>query len=222
MESTKTVVDQKTHWIVRQAVSADTLALLSDYTRLKAKVAPKRHKHADPLQFVHREYGDALMETLLEKLTPLVEQVTGLSLWPTLSFYYVYQQGNELKQHKDRSSCQIVAGLCIDADENFKMKKGQWPLMFELNGSSEAVHLNYGDMVIFKGHDMLHWRTPYTGEWFVSAIFGYVDKKGPFAFQKYDQRQMLGKPHVGMFYWLGGCMKQKIKEWWQACHRHGA
>lgn len=196
---------------MRQALSSEQLTLLSDYAQLKATISPKRHKYADPLQFVHREYGDTLMETLLEKLTPVIEQVTGLSLWPTLSFYYVYQRGNELKRHKDRSSCQIVAGLCIDADTAFKATQGQWPLMLQVNDSSEAVDLNYGDMVIFKGHDIEHWRAPYTGEWFVSAIFGYVDQAGPFAFQKYDQRKMLGKPHVGMFYWLAGCIKQKIK-----------
>ena len=210
MLSQAVVIDKKSYWVIKQALSQEVCALLASYAQLKASSKPQRRKSADPLKDIHREYGDAMMETLLAQFTPLVEQATGLALWPTLSFYYTYKKGNRLNPHKDRSSCQIVAGLCIGVDDAYQQSKGMWPLILQVDGKPKSVALDVGDLVIFKGHETAHWREPFTGAWFVSAIFGYVDKKGPFAFQKYDQRKALGKPHVGMFYWLWGCMKEKI------------
>lgn len=208
MTSTNTIPANKNYIIIKNALSKDVCELLADYAKFKAKLKPNIKKN-DPLAGAHREYGDALMETLLEKLTPRIEEATGLSLWPTLSFYYTYTTGNELAPHTDRSSCQIVAGLCIGADSEFQNSHGSWPLVIDNNGTPEAVALDYGDIVIFRGYETKHWREAFTGTWFVSAIFGYVEKNGPFNFQKFDQRKMLGKPHVGMLRWLFGCIKNK-------------
>lgn len=197
--------------MLRHAVSADTCALLSDYARFKEATRPKRRTGNDPLADIHREYGDPLMEMLLEKLTPQIEQATGLNLWPTLSFYYTYKNRNELKPHKDRSSCEIVAGLCIGVDPAFKASKGTWPLVLNCSGKTERIDVQEGDLLIFKGHETEHWREPFQGTWFVSAIFGYVNQQGPFAFQKYDQRQSLGQPHIGMLRWLFGCLLNKSR-----------
>jgi hypothetical protein len=201
------MINENNYIIVKQVLSPEMCALLADYARLKARVKPNRYKRSDPLKNVHREYGDLMMETLLDKFTPIVEHATQCLLWPTLSFYYTYEPGNTLAPHTDRSSCQYVAGLCIGADDAFKKKHGTWPLLFKLAGQTESVAVDYGDLVIFKGHEIEHWREAFTGEWFISAIFGYVDQAGPYAFQKYDQRKALGKPHVGMFRWLFGCVK---------------
>ncbi|MCX7115825.1 MAG: hypothetical protein NTW08_07965 [Gammaproteobacteria bacterium] len=198
--------------ILKQVISPDVCALLSDYAQLKAKNRPNVRKNKDPLADIHREYADPMMEVLLDQLTPQVEQAVGLSLWPTLSFYYAYQQGNRLASHTDRNSCQFVAGLCIGVDKAYQAQEGSWPLVIEHGGKQTPVRLDAGDMMIFKGHDTPHWREPFSGEWFVSAIFGYVDQQGPFAFQKYDQRASLGAPHIGMFRWSFGCFKQKLRQ----------
>src|SRR3990167_4454916 len=196
------VVDKKNYFLVKQALSEEVCELLADYAQMKRKVKPNVIRRGDPLAGVHREYGDLMMETLLDKLTPLVEHVTGCALWPTLSFYYTYQQGQQLTPHTDRSSCQFVAGLCIGVDAAYKERHQGWPLFLRLNDQTvESVVLACGDLIIFRGHDILHWREVFTGTWFVSAIFGFVEKQGPFAFQKYDQRRSLGMPHVGMFHW---------------------
>jgi hypothetical protein len=195
--------------IVKQALSAEICALLTEYALFKAELNPIKRK--DALNNVHREYNDPLMETLLKKLTPIIENATHKALWPTLSFYYVYKNGTQLAPHKDRSSCQFVAGLYIGADLAFQSQPDGWPLIIEESGHPTPISLQPGDLVIFKGHETTHWRNTFTGDWFVSAIFGYVDKAGPFHFQKYDQRKQLGKPHVGMFRWLLGCLKHQIK-----------
>ncbi len=200
------IIHKGTHIVIKNALSKEICHFLTDYTNFKAHLKPNIRNNSDPLAGIHREYGDTLMETLLLKFTPLIEQATGLELWPTLSFYYTYKTGNQLKPHKDRSSCEYVAGLCIGADDTAQ----PWPLMLKIKGTDEELALEAGDMVIFKGHETEHWRTPFTGKWFISAIFAYVDKQGPFAFQKFDQRKSLGKAHVGMFNWTYGCWKHKI------------
>lgn len=194
--------------IIRNAISNDTCELLTDYVNFKAQCKPHVRK-GDVVSGVHREYGDPLMEMFLDKLTPMIEAVTHLQLWPTLSFYYAYKNGDRLNRHKDRNSCQIVAGLCIGADENFKKNNQQWPLIIEKTGKAIPIALNYGDILVFKGHETEHWREAFTGAWFVSAIFGYVDKNGPLSFQKYDQRKRLGLPHIGMLRWYYGVIKNK-------------
>lgn len=211
VEQKPIITDKKNYIVIQHALSKEVCALLSDYANFKAAVKPNIRK--DGLKNVHREYGDPMMEMLLDKLTPLMEEATGLALWPTLSFYYTYAHGNELTAHKDRSSCQIVAGLCIGADQEFKDKHGTWPLVLNVDGKAESVALDYGDILIFRGNETEHWRDVFKGKWFISAIFGYVDKNGPFAFQKFDQRQSLGRPHVGMFHWLYGSLKNQLKQW---------
>ncbi len=208
------IIDNKTHLVIKQAVSRELCEFISQYAILKSQVQPNAKKGI--LINVHREYGDLVMETILSQLTPLIEKATGLSLWPTLSFYYVYKTGNQLQKHHDRSSCEIVAGLCIGADENYKKTQGSWPLILEFAGVPTPIALDYGDILIFKGSVTEHWREAFTGEWFISAIFGYVDKNGPFAFQKFDQRRSLGRAHIGMFNWSFGYLKNDIKKRLQA------
>ncbi len=205
--------EQNGYLIIKNILSKDNCELLCNYTRLKAQIKPKVHKGNDPLANIHREYGDPMMETLLQKFTPSIEQATGLELWPTLSFYYHYSHGNILNPHKDRDSCEIVAGLCIGADDQYKKNEGSWPLVLKINNQPVSVKLDYGDLVIFKGHSTEHWREQFTGEWFVSAIFAYVDKHGKNAYQKYDQRKAIGKPHVGMTKWLLGRLLANLRSY---------
>ena len=219
MLNAEQVVEKESYWIIKQALPVAMCDLISEYVRLKARLRPQRGKSTPVLKEVHREYADPLMETLLAQLTPLVEQVLACAVWPTLSFCYAYARGNQLLPHVDRSSCQWVVGLCLGADEAFKQQHGVWPLYLTVQGQPEAVHLDYGDLVIFKGHTTKHWREAFCGEWFVSAIFAFVEQHGPFAFQKFDQRRALGKPHVGMFRWTFGCwinqLKSRFKHQWR-------
>lgn len=199
-----------TYLMIRSAVSQEVCQLLTDYALLKSKCQYHTRKN-DLLANVHREYADPLMELFLERLKPTVEKATGLELWPTLSFYYTYSKNQQLMKHKDRPSCEIVAGLCLGADQTFQEKQITWPLMIDDQGKETAIHLSPGDLVIFKGYETTHWREPFEGDWFVSAIFAYVDKNGPLSFLKYDQRQHLGDKHIGMFNWSFGFIKNYLR-----------
>lgn len=194
-------------------VSKEICALLARYAIFKQNVKPKVRRGNDPLANIHREYNDPLMELFLGDLTKKVEEITGLELWPTLSFYYTYQKGNKLIPHKDRASCEIIVALKIGSDKEFEEKEKDWPLYFK-DKNNQPVHipLEAGDALILNGHEIEHWRDPFKGEWFVSAIFGYVEKQGKNAYQKFDQRKKLGLPHVGIGRWYTKVLWENLKQ----------
>lgn len=137
----------------------------------------------------HYRYADPAMETLLLQIQSTMEKNTGLSLYPTYSYYRVYRPGDELKVHQDRESCEISATLCF----NYNYENYSWPIYMEDN----SVVLSPGDMVIYKGCDLKHWRNVLDLEqddaWHVQGFFHYVNSNGPFANFKYDKRESIGE-----------------------------
>jgi hypothetical protein len=137
----------------------------------------------------HAKYGDPVMETLLLKLQDLIEQCTGLTVFPTYSFFRVYRNNDELVIHKDRPSCEISATLCFNY--SYDSKKYVWPIYMENN----SVVLNPTDLVIYRGCDLNHWREKFCttdNDWHVQGFFHYVDANGPYADYKFDKRESIG------------------------------
>lgn len=67
-----------------------------------------------------KENGDYLMETLLDMSTSVVEANVNKKLWPTYSYFRIYDKGDDLKIHKDRPSCEYTVALCLGADPDNK------------------------------------------------------------------------------------------------------
>ena len=125
-------------------------------------------------------YGDHVMETLLMKVLPVMKEKTGLNLVPTYSYARVYEKGSELKRHKDRPSCEISTTLNLGGDP--------WP-------KGVKVELNVGDMLIYSGCELEHWREPFQGNLCGQVFLHYNHADGPFAKSNlYDKRAMLGLP----------------------------
>ncbi len=138
----------------------------------------------------HSKYADPAMETMLLHLHKIMQDSTGLKLHPTYSYYRVYRPGDKLDAHTDRPSCEISATLCFNYSYN--SKDYRWPIFMEGN----RVDLEPGDMVIYKGCDLTHWRNQFNiadeQAWHVQGFFHYVNADGPYTQHKYD-----GRPNVG-------------------------
>lgn len=137
----------------------------------------------------HAKYADPVMESLLVKLHPTMEELTGLSLYPTYAFHRVYRNGATLHPHKDRDSCEIstTISFCYSYDD----KKYQWPIIID----GIKVILEPGDMAIYRGIELEHSRDPFLLEedaWHVQAFLHYVDVNGPHSEWKWDKRPSLG------------------------------
>lgn len=132
-------------------------------------------------------YADVLMESLLELLCPTVEQMTGLSLHPTYSYFRVYKRGDVLAPHRDRSSCEISMTVTL----GFEALE-RWPFYCSYEGHATQVELDPGDAIVYRGCEVQHWRDEFKGEHQAQAFLHYVDRNGPYAEWKNDKRPMLG------------------------------
>jgi len=137
----------------------------------------------------HSKYADPAMESLLLTLLPKMEENTNLQLFPTYSYFRVYRPGDELKPHKDRPSCEVSCTVCFNF--SYDSQVYQWPIYME----NSEVNMNPGDMVIYKGCELTHYRHPLIGnedDWHVQGFFHYVNQHGPYKDFKYDKRESVG------------------------------
>jgi len=139
----------------------------------------------------YSHYGDIAMDTLLQKVKPVVEKETKIKLTETYSYARIYKKGDELFRHKDRSSCEISTTMHLGGDE--------WSIFLEPSGEEGKkgveIKLNAGDMLIYSACDLEHWREPFTGKDCGQVFLHYNDSSNPKAkFNKFDGRPMLGLP----------------------------
>lgn len=137
----------------------------------------------------HDRYADTLTESILLHLRPTMEQATCLSLLPTYSYLRIYETGAVLARHIDRHACEISASLTIgyDAPE-------PWPLWLESRQRPRSIALRSGDMLVYRGREVPHWRERFGGVYWIQAFFHYVDADGPLASYKFDGRRGIGVP----------------------------
>jgi hypothetical protein len=136
-------------------------------------------------------YADFVTETLLLKLLPTVEKETKLKLIPTYSYTRLYKTGDELIRHKDRPSCEISITLNLGGDN--------WDIFLEPSGKENQkgipISLQVGDLLIYKGCELEHWREKFKGKICGQVFLHYNDINGLFKDKnKYDGRSGLGMP----------------------------
>jgi tryptophan halogenase len=184
VESFKT----KGYCLVKSAISPEIRDLATQY----ALFDEMQDFTPDAVQVknAHSKYADPVMETILLQLQPILEKHTGLTLLPTYSFYRVYRNGDELITHTDRPSCEISATICFNYSYNDD--EYSWPIYMNDN----PVGLMPGDMVIYRGCELKHWRAPMDppgDDWQVQAFFHFVDANGPYTEYKFDKRDSIGE-----------------------------
>ena len=123
-------------------------------------------------------YNDLEMSKTQIKLLRLMEQSTGLQLYPTYNYFRLYKHDAYLDKHTDRPACEISASLCL----GYLGEK--WNLWIEDLTNKSAVEsiLEPGDILIYKGCIAPHWREgKYKGRLQGQAFMHYVDQNGPYA-----------------------------------------
>ena len=149
-------------------------------------------------------YSDFFMETLMMKVLPIMQQYTDMNLIPCYTFTRVYKKGDILKRHSDRPSCEISTTLHLGGDP--------WTIFLDPTGQKTVideekqiikpnapkgipVDLEIGDMLVYSGCDLEHWREPFEGDNCAQVFLHYNNIDGPFGTQnKFDKRPLLGIP----------------------------
>lgn len=174
--------------VVRSAISADTAALVARYALLQQNW-PGYYEREEMFRAANGRYADAVSESLLLEVQPKVEQATGLTVLPCYSYLRIYRKGAILQKHTDRPSCEISTSLTL----GFKAD-ALWPLCAESHGSDRSMELAPGDMLVYRGADLPHWRPVFEGEYWVQTFLHYVDANGQYTDFKFD-----GREHIGPF-----------------------
>ena len=187
--------------ICRNVISKEIVNFLYEYILLKKIVCQTliKGRYISPFdktygilgsdgQVIHENtyssYGDVAVETLLEKLRPLVEKATKEKLNSNYSYLRVYGKDNELIKHIDRMSCEFSTTLNIGGD--------LWPIFLKnKKGKEIEVKLKPGDMLIYKGMELEHWRNKFTGNMCIQVFLHYNKQSSGI---KYDYRAHLGLP----------------------------
>ena len=139
----------------------------------------------------YSHYADIVMETLLQKVKPIMEKNSKIKLIETYSFARIYKKGDILKRHKDRFSCEISTTLNLGGDP--------WPIYLEPSGKEGLkgikVDLNSGDMLMYHGCEVEHWREEFKGE-NCGQVFLHYNKAGSKNAEenKFDKRLHIGLP----------------------------
>ena len=208
--------------VIRQAISRDLALFIANYFRMQKQVYDtcRQARYFSPFEQVlgyyesqneqipntYSSYGNIAMETLMLKCQPIMEKTTGLKLDPNYTYARIYKKGDELKRHKDRFSCEISTTMNLGGDD--------WPIYLSPNenvgepdgknitAASKAkgvkVDLKPGDMLVYRGVELEHWREKFKGKECVQVFLHYNDRKPPGAKDnRFDKR-----PHLGLPSWF--------------------
>jgi len=195
--------------VIKKAIDKDLATFCMNYLLMKKQVYDTclKERYISPFEtmlgYYEREneqipntfsfYSDIAMETLMLKCQPIMEKTTGLKLYPAYTYGRVYKKGDILKRHKDRFSCEISTTMNLGGDK--------WSIYLEPSGElgkkGIKVDLEPGDMLVYSGCDLEHWREPFEGDICHQVFLHYNHRNGPFAERnKFDQRPILGIPKL--------------------------
>ena len=202
--------------VLKKAISTELSKFISDYFLLKRKVAQTffDSKYISPFTTewgvwsdeqvpnTYSHYADVAMETLLQWVLPAMEKHTKLKLIPTYSYARIYKKGDILHRHKDRFSCEISTTLNLGGDpwpiflspkDNVGIPNEKKGITTVSNSKGVKVDLKPGDMLIYKGMELEHWRETFEGKDCIQVFLHYNKNSKEAELNKFDKR-----PHLGL------------------------
>ena len=201
---------KKKYTVIRQAISKDLASFVANYFMMQKQVYDtcRNARYISPFENIighyegkdeqipqtYSQYSNIAMETLMLKCQPKMEEVTGLKLYPAYTYARIYKKGDELKRHKDRFSCEISTTMNLAGDD--------WPIYLEPSGEigkkGIKVDLKPGDMLVYSGCELEHWRNKFSGKECVQVFLHYNNRKTFGAKDNmFDKR-----PHLGLPSWF--------------------
>jgi len=201
---------KKKYTVIRQAISTDLATFVANYFMMQKQVYDTCRQARyislfeniighyegknEQIPKTYSHYSNIAMETLMLKCQPKMEEVTGLKLYPAYTYARIYKKGDELKRHKDRFSCEISTTMNLGGDD--------WPIYLEPSGKEGLkgiqVNLKPGDMLVYSGCELEHWRNKFKGNECVQVFLHYNNKKTPGSKDNmFDKR-----PHLGLPSWF--------------------
>lgn len=182
------------YMVVRNVLNKQVLDLLETQTKLYEKTEcfeinkfPNEYPFGDSAcSTSFSKYGLLCYESLLLTLKPIIETHIDKELLPTYSYVRIYYKDSILEKHTDRPSCEYSATICVSIDET------PWDIFFACEKEVRRITLHPGDLIIYKGAQLEHWREKYDGNQQIQVFLHYVDKNGCHANHVNDKRSFIG------------------------------
>ena len=207
---------RKKYLVIQKAITKDMANFIYGYFMMKRRVTKKflDDRYISPFEQgwgtwtddqipnTYAHYADIVMEALLEKVRPRMEKETQLKLVPTYSYARIYKKGDVLTRHKDRFSCEISTTMFLGGDPwaiylepNKNVGKSPDPYVPTTNKGIK-VDLKPGDMLIYSGCELEHWREAFQGNNCAQVFLHYNQITSPGAIEnRFDRRPFLGLPN---------------------------
>lgn len=195
--------EKELYEVVKGAVNRDTIRLLHTEFKLVRSMMHFTHRvpddseqrlehfNDDTVKKSFSMYSPMCFEALAQIMLPRIEKIVKKKLYQAFTYARFYYTGSSLEPHRDRPSCEYSITLCVANDEKY----GPWPIFFQdLKQKQLGITLEPGDMIVYKGDVLPHWRKEYQGTEHCQAFMHYVDQKGPYKHLRYDERPVLGIP----------------------------
>jgi len=125
-------------------------------------------------------YGAPEAEKTGRAMAEPLSKLLNLDLSYAYCYSRIYQPGDVLKPHTDRESCEISATMTL----GHHIESDIWPIYMGKDADDNVgtpVTIGIGDMVMYHGRELNHWRNAYQGKWQTQVFFHYVQKDGEFA-----------------------------------------
>ena len=209
---------EQKYTLIKKAISYELANFAFNYLLLKREAVSWMHKNNYISEFTpgfgtwkdkqipntYSIYGDMFMETLMMKVLPVMQQHTEMNLMPCYTYTRIYKKGDKLRRHSDRPSCEISTTLHLGGDP--------WPIFLDPTGTKSvgneekeihkpnapkgiSIDLEVGDMLVYSGYELEHWREPFEGKTCAQVFLHYNNIDGPFGTEnKFDKRPLLGIP----------------------------
>jgi hypothetical protein len=132
-------------------------------------------------------YAPLCFEILFPRVTPKCEEILNKKLIPSFSYARILYEGAEMEKHVDRASATISTTITFEIDKD---PYDIW--ITDLEGNDVALKMYPGDMCLFDGGKLVHWRDTYTGKKHIQAQLHFANDEA----NRYDGRQMLGAPGI--------------------------
>lgn len=173
LEMLKQQFDQNSYVVLQNVFSKQQCLNLSNYMfDLYAQNKLTKDDQCPMSDSFHSDnYSDGAVDIVIDPLAKIIENILHVPLLHTYTYARIYRPGETLKRHRDRPACEISATLTLNYDS-----EDIWPIFFK----ETPVTLNIGDLAIYKGCDIEHWRPAFTGNWHVQMFIHYISASGPY------------------------------------------
>lgn len=118
------------------------------------------------------KHNAVLMRAVHQQLAALVQSVADEQLKPSYCYLSVYPQGSELVRHTDRPQCRWNASITFA-----RTSKDCWPIYVEGPRGVQAISAELGEVVVYRGTDVPHWRKPLPEGTATVCFFHFVNQQ---------------------------------------------